>query len=64
MSSSIISRILVASSILSALAFMAPTAAVAREGAQSTGKGMKCYTAAVSNPDGTVTYTQVCYKSI
>ena len=52
------------SAALLAAATMAPVAAHAREGAQSVGKGMKCYTAARQNADGTVSYQRVCYKSV
>ena len=38
--------------------------AMAREGAQSVGKGLKCYTMAVKQPDGTITYERICYKGI
>jgi ABC-type sugar transport system substrate-binding protein len=40
--------------------------ATAREGSssRSVGHGVKCYTVAVKNPDGTVTYTQVCRKGV
>jgi hypothetical protein len=47
-----------------ALAALAPSLAFAREGAQSVGHGIKCYTAAVTGADGTVTYTRVCYKGV
>ena len=37
--------------------------ASAREGAQSVGKGMKCYQTATQTPTG-IQYKQVCYKSV
>lgn len=47
-----------------AVGVLSPSLALAREGAQSVGHGIKCYTAAVTNADGTVTYTRVCYKGV
>lgn len=49
-----------------ALAALAPTLAQAREGSssRSIGNGIKCRTAAVPQADGTVKYTQVCYKGV
>ena len=46
------------------MAALAPHTAQAREGAQSTGHGIKCYTAAVTQPDGKVKYQRVCYKGV
>lgn len=46
------------------LAALVPQSAFAREGAQSVGKGIKCYTAAVAQADGTVKYQRVCYKGV
>ncbi len=60
---SLTSSALIAATLLS-LAALAPTAATASEGARSVGQGMKCSTRAMTNPDGTVTYYQYCYKSI
>lgn len=55
-------------SVLVAAAFgsltLLPNVAAAREGAQSVGKGIKCYTAAVQQADGTVKYQRVCYKGV
>ena len=50
--------------LITAIAMLAPVAASAREGAQSVGGGLKCYTAAVLQPDGTVKYQRVCYKGV
>ena len=55
---------LIAASLLTALAMMAPVTAAAREGAQSVGNGIKCYTAAFPQADGTVKYQRVCYKGV
>jgi uncharacterized membrane protein len=57
-------RILLAAALVSVLTALAPASVMAREGAQSVGHGIKCYTAAIVNADGTVTYKQICYKSI
>lgn len=46
------------------MAAMSPLSVSAREGAQSVGQGIKCYTAAVLQPDGTVKYQRVCYKGV
>lgn len=50
--------------ILSSLTVFTPLSASAREGAQSVGKGIKCYTAYTQNADGTYSWKQICYKSI
>lgn len=50
--------------LLTAVAALAPVTASAREGAQSVGKGIKCYTAAVVQADGSVKYQRVCYKGV
>ncbi len=55
---------IIASTFITALAVLTPVTASAREGAQSVGKGMKCYTAAVMQTNGVVKYQRVCYKSI
>jgi hypothetical protein len=60
---SLTSRALVSATLL-ALVALAPSGAMAREGAQSVGQGMKCYTAAVQQANGTVTYQRVCYKGV
>jgi uncharacterized membrane protein len=64
MSKSLIAKSLVAASFISAVAALAPSVAFAQEGARSVGKGMKCYTAAVTQANGTVKIQQVCYKAI
>jgi hypothetical protein len=64
MSKSLIAKTLIASSLISVAAVLAPSVATASEGAQSVGKGMKCYTIGVTQPDGTVKYQRVCYKAI
>ncbi len=60
------SRSLVASFAAAMLLGAAMLPATAREGSssRSVGHGIKCYTVAVKNPDGTVTYTQVCRKGV
>jgi hypothetical protein len=50
--------------ILALIATFSASTASAREGAQSVGQGVKCYTAAVQQADGTVKYQRVCYKSV
>ena len=52
------------SEFITAVGALAPATAMAREGAQSVGKGLKCYTMAVKQPDGTITYELICYKGI
>lgn len=47
-----------------ALGVLTPTVSLAREGAQSVGKGIKCYTTGTYDANGNVKYIQVCYKSI
>jgi uncharacterized membrane protein len=64
MRSTIASSSMLAAALLTALATMAPVTASAREGAQSVGQGIKCYTAAVVQADGTVKYQRVCYKGV
>lgn len=63
---SVASRKLLTTAVVSALALcsLAPNLAFAREGAQSVGKGIKCYTTGVLDADGNVKYIQVCYKSV
>ena len=60
----ITSRSVVVAAFISAVAVLAAPAAMAREGAQSVGGGIKCYTAAVVQADGTVKYQRVCYKGV
>lgn len=54
--------------LLTALAAVALTtlspATMAREGAQSVGKGIKCYTGYVTQADGTVKAQRICYKGV
>ncbi len=59
-------RSLVASLAATVLLGAAVLPATAREGSssRSVGHGIKCYTVAVKNPDGTITYTQVCRKGV
>ena len=64
MRKTIASTSLIAATLLTALAVLAPATASAREGARSVGGGIKCYTAAVVQADGTVKYQQVCYKGV
>lgn len=60
----IASTSLIAATLVTALAVLAPATASAREGARSVGGGIKCYTAAVVQANGSVKYQQVCYKSV
>jgi hypothetical protein len=46
------------------LTTFAPLTASAREGAQSVGGGLKCYTAYLQNADGTFSWQRVCYKGV
>ena len=64
MRKTITSSAFIAASLITALTALAPVTASAREGAQSVGKGVKCYTAAVLQANGTVKYQHVCYKSV
>ena len=64
MRKSIASTSLIAATLLTALSTLAPVTASARAGAQSVGGGIKCYTAAVVQADGTVKYQRVCYKGV
>ncbi len=65
MRKSIASTSLIAATLLTTLAILAPATASAREGgARSVGKGIKCYTAGVVQANGTVKYQQVCYKGV
>lgn len=47
-----------------ALGVLTPTVSLAREGAQSVGKGIKCYTGYVTQADGTVKAQRICYKGV
>lgn len=60
MRQSITTRVLLATAFVTALA---PTAVMARNSASGVGHGLKCYTAAVPQADGTVKYQRICYKS-
>ena len=62
MRQSITTRVLLATAFVTALAALTPTAAMARNSASGVGNGMKCYTAAVPQADGTVQYQRICYK--
>lgn len=62
MRNSLVSRVLAAAACIVALGALAPTVAQAREGAPSVGGGVKCYTAAVLQADGTYKIQRVCYK--
>lgn len=64
MRKTITSTSLIAATLLTALAALAPVTAAAREGATSVGHGIKCYTAAVLQADGTVKYQRICYKGV
>lgn len=61
---SIAIRPVLATTLCAALSLLAPASASAREGARSVGGGLKCYTAAVVQADGSVQYQQVCYKGV
>ena len=61
---SLTARALLATPLITVVGALAPATAMAREGAQSVGKGLKCYTMAVKQPDGTITYERICYKGI
>lgn len=63
MRQSVLSRLLVASALLASASLLAPVAQ-AREGAQSVGKGVKCYTGSVLQADGTYKVQRICYKSV
>lgn len=62
MRQTITSRTAIVAAFISAMAVLAAPSAMAREGAQSVGGGIKCYTAAVVQADGSVKYQRVCYK--
>jgi hypothetical protein len=64
MRQSLISRVLIVVAMIGSVALLAPTAAVAREGARSVGKGVKCSARSVLQADGTYKVQQVCYKSV
>lgn len=62
MSHPIRTRLLLAT-LAAVLSTLAPVA-MAREGAQSVGKGIKCYTGYVTQADGTVKAQRICYKGV
>jgi hypothetical protein len=62
MNKPLISKTLLVAAVFTAA--IVPSVSMAREGAPSVGHGIKCYTTAVQQPNGTVTYQQVCYKAI
>ena len=64
MRKSLISRVLVASAVVACVAALLPSVAQAREGAQSIGGGIKCYTGLVLQADGTYKVGRVCYKGV
>jgi hypothetical protein len=61
---SLTSRALLATALITAVCVL-PATAMAREGGpRSVGKGIKCYTTAVKQADGTIAYEQICYKGV
>jgi len=62
MRQSITTRVLLATAFVTALAALAPTAAMARNSASGVGNGLKCQTVPVLQADGTVKYQRICYK--
>lgn len=59
---SLTTRVLLASAFVTAMAALAPSAAMARTSASGVGHGLHCSTRAVQQADGTVTYQRICYK--
>jgi hypothetical protein len=59
-----LSRVVLSAAFIGGMTTLPATTAFAQEGARSVGQGLKCYTAAVVQSNGTVKYQQVCYKSI
>jgi hypothetical protein len=57
-------RALVAATFIACVATLAPGMAQAREGAQSVGQGIKCYTGSVLQADGTYKLQRICYKGV
>ena len=47
-----------------AASLFAAAPAIAREGAQSVGKAIKCYQTVQQQPDGSFRVVQVCYKGV
>ncbi len=64
MQASLFSRVLVVIALIASAAVLAPTMAQAREGAQSVGQGIKCYTGSVLQADGTYKIERICYKGV
>lgn len=64
MRTSLITRVGVVGIVLAAAAVLAPTVASAREGAQSIGNGVKCYTGLVLQADGSYKIGRVCRKGV
>jgi hypothetical protein len=64
MRKSIASRALTAAAFIACVAALAPNLAQAREGAQSVGQGIKCYTGTVLQADGTYKVQRICYKGV
>jgi len=64
MRKSIGSAPLVAATLIACLTALAPAVAQAREGAQSVGQGIKCYTGSVLQADGTYKLQRICYKGV
>lgn len=64
MQASLFSRVLVVTALIASAAVLAPTMAQAREGAQSVGQGIKCYTGSVLQADGTYKIERICYKGV
>jgi len=59
MRKSVASAAIIASTLFSVIAALTPLNASAREGAPSTGKGIKCYTTVING-----VATRVCYKGV
>lgn len=64
MRNSFVSRVLAVTGCIVALGALAPSVAQAREGAQSVGGGIKCYTGSVLQADGTYKLQRICYKGV
>jgi hypothetical protein len=64
MTKSLTSRAAMVAAAVIVLAALVPTVASAREGAQSVGQGIKCYTGLVLQADGTYTVGRICYKGV
>lgn len=64
MKKSATSTVLGLAAIVTGIALLAPLNAMAREGGTSVGHGIKCYTIAVPQANGTVLYQRVCRKGV